>query len=162
MRRKRNHLRNRLPLSCGIAVREKAMTLVDLPETSVSDCTSLYDHRVLFLSGTWARPGNEFRCRATILVGKDGSAHGSIYWQAVRVHGQPAHYYATEWVHGYIRGRDVELEGYEVEPGLSRDSYRIALSGDGEAGTFGGITRTWLNNWGGRISGWYLFRNRTA
>jgi hypothetical protein len=95
-------------------------------------------------------------------VGKDGSLDGAIYWQAVRVHGHPAHYCATEWVRGFIRGRDVELEGYEVEPGLSRDSYRITLSGDGEAGTFGGITRTWLNNWDGKITGRYLFRNRTA
>ena len=138
------------------------MTLAVLPETSVSDCTSVYEHPVLFLSGSWERPGNEFRCRATILVGKDGSADGSIYWQAVCVHGHPAHYFATERVHGFIRGRDVELEGYEVEPGLSRDSYRITLSGDGEAGTFGGITRTWQNSWEGRINGHYQFRNRTA
>jgi hypothetical protein len=66
------------------------------------------------------RPGSEFRLRATIIVRKDESADGSIYWQAVRVHGYPAHYFATEWVHGFIRGRDVELEGYEVEPGLRR------------------------------------------
>ena len=129
-------------------------------ETSKSDCTSEYDHRVLYLSGTWERPGSEFRLRATIIVRKDGSADGSIYWQAVRVHGYPAHYFATEWVHGFIRGRDVELEGYEVEPGLSCDSYKITLSGDGEAGAFGGITRTWRNNWEGRINGHYLFRNR--
>jgi len=136
------------------------MTAVPVLETSESDCTSAYDHRILFLSGTWERPGSEFRLRATIIVRKDGSADGSIYWQAVRVHGYPAHYFATEWVHGFIRGRDVELEGYEVEPGLAADSYRITLSGDGEAGTFGGITRTPLNNWDGRINGKYLFRNR--
>jgi hypothetical protein len=56
----------------------------------------------------------------------------------------------------------VELEGYKVEPGLWPDSYKITLSGDGEAGTFGGITRTPLNNWGGRIYGTYVFRNRKA
>jgi hypothetical protein len=143
-------------------VPEKAMTLDLLPETSESTSTSEYDHRVLFLSGTWEKPGSEFRHRATIFVGKDGGADGSIYWQAVRVHGHAAHYFATEWVRGFIRGRDLELEGYQVEPGLARDSYKITLSGDGEAGTFGGITRTWLNNWGGRIYGQYLFRNRTA
>src|SRR5262249_46331151 len=107
------------------------MTPVPLPEISEANCPSAYDHRVLFLSGIWERPGNEFRLRATIMVGKDGGADGSIYWQAVRVHGQAARYFATEWVHGFIRGRDVELEGYEVEPGLSPDSYRITLSGDG-------------------------------
>jgi hypothetical protein len=143
-------------------VPEKAMTAVSVPETSESGCASAYDHRVLFLSGTWERPGSEFRLRASIIVSKDGSADGSIYWQAVRVHGQAAHYFATEWVHGFIRGRDVELEGNEVEPGLWPDSYRITLSGNGEAGTFGGITRTPLNNWGGRINGRYLFRNRRA
>jgi hypothetical protein len=89
-------------------VPEKVMTPVPLPEITEANCTSDYDHRVLFLSGIWERPGNEFRLRATIMVGKDGSADGSIYWQAVRVHGQAAHYFATEWVHGFIRGRDVE------------------------------------------------------
>ena len=136
------------------------MIAVAVPETSELECTSDYDHRVLFLSGTWESPGNEFKHRATIIVRKDGSADGSIYWQAVRVHGYAAHYFATEWVNGFIRGRDVELEGYKVEPGLWPDSYRITLSGDGEAGTFGGITRTWRNNWEGRINGTYLFRNR--
>jgi hypothetical protein len=138
------------------------MIPVAAPETSESAHTSAYDHRVLFLSGTWERPGSEFRHRATIIVGKDGSADGSIFWQALRVQGYPAHYFATEWVRGFIRGRDVELEGYEVEPGLAIDSYRITLSGDGEAGTFGGITRTYLNSWAGRIYGQYLFRNRMA
>jgi hypothetical protein len=138
------------------------MALVPAPETSEAECTSDYDHRVLFLSGTWERPGNEFRLRATIIVRRDGGADGSIYWQAVRVHGQAAHYFATEWVRGFVRGRDVELDGYEVEPGLAPDSYRITLSGDGEAGPFGGITRARLNNWDGRISGRYLFRNRKA
>jgi hypothetical protein len=138
------------------------MIPVPLPEVSESDCASAYDHRVLFLSGTWESPRNEFRLRATLTVGKDGSAGGPIYWQAVRVHGHAAHYFATEWVHGFIGGRDLELEGYEVEPGLAADSYRITLSGDGEAGTFGGITRTPLNDWGGRINGQYLFRNRKA
>jgi hypothetical protein len=148
--------------SGDISVLEKVMTPVPLPEISEANCTSAYDHRVLFLSGTWERTGNEFRLRATIMVGKDGSADGSIYWQAARVHGQAAHYFATEWVHGFVRGRDVELDGYEVALGLSPDSYRITLSGDGEAGTFGEITRTPLNNWGGRINGQYLFRNRKA
>ena len=122
------------------------MTAVLVPEASELDCTSAYDHRVLFLSGTWERPGNEFRLRATIIVEKNGSLDGAIYWQAVRVHGHAAHYFATEWVRGFIKGRDVELDGYEVEPGLSRDSYKITLSGGGEAGTLGVITRTWLNN----------------
>src|SRR5262249_37958937 len=138
------------------------MTPVPLSEISEANCTSAYDHRVLFLSGAWERPGNEFRLRATIMVGKDGNAGGSFYWQAVRVHGHAAHYFATERVHGLVRGRDVQLDGYEVEPGLAPDSYRITLSGDGEDGTFGGITRTPLNNWDGRINGQYLFRNRKA
>jgi hypothetical protein len=124
------------------------MISAPVPETSESVATSVYDHRVLFLSGTWERPRNEFRLRATIIVGRDGSADGSIYWRAIRVHGQAAHFFATEWVHGFIKGRDVELEGYEAEPGLFRDSYRITLSGDAETGTFSGITRTCVYNWG--------------
>jgi hypothetical protein len=156
------HLFNQLHVTRGITVPEKAMTSVLVPEISELGCTSVYDHRVLFLSGTWERPGNGFRLRATIIVGDDGSLDGAIYWQAVRVHGQAAHYFATEWVRGFIKGRDVELEGYEVEPGLSPDSYRITLCGDGDAGPFGGITRTWLNSWEGRINGHYQFRNRRA
>jgi hypothetical protein len=138
------------------------MTSVPVPETSESVSTSVYDHRVLFLSGTWERPGNEFRLRATIIVGRDGSADGSIYWRAIRVHGQATHFFATEWVYGSIKGRDVELQGYEVEPGLFRDSYRITLSGDGEAGSLSGITLTCVYNWSGRINGQYVFRNRTS
>jgi hypothetical protein len=106
-------------------VPEKPMTSVPLPVTSESVSTAAYDHRVLFLSGTWVRPGNEFGLRATIIVRRDGSADGSIYWRAMRVHGRAAHYFATEWVHGFIKCREVELEGHEVDPGLSRDSYRI-------------------------------------
>src|SRR5262249_33233048 len=149
---KRIRLCNQQCFPGDITLLERAMTTVPLLETSESECTSDYDHRILYLAGTWERPESEFRLRATITVRKDGSLDGSIYWQAVRVHGYPAHYFATEWVHGFISGRDVELDGYEVEPGLAPDSYRITLSGDGEAGTFGGITRTPLNNWGGRIN----------
>jgi hypothetical protein len=55
-------------------VLEKVMTTLPLPEISEANCPSAYDHRVLFLSGKWESPGNEFRLRATIMVGKDGSA----------------------------------------------------------------------------------------
>jgi hypothetical protein len=138
------------------------MSPVPVPETSESVATSVYDHRVLFLSGTWERPGDEFRLRATIIVGRNGSADGSIYWRAIRVHGQEVHFFATEWVYGFIKGRDVGLRGYAAEPGLFRDSYGITLSGDSETGTFSGITLTGAYDWSGRIEGRYLFRNRTA
>lgn len=138
------------------------MSQVLAPELVESECSETYDHRVLYLSGTWDRPGNAFRFRATIRVRNDGGAGGAMYWQAIRVYGQPAHYFATEWVRGAVRGRSVELDGYEVEPGLAADTYKITLSGDGDAGTFGGITRTWQNDWSGRIQGHYTFRNRTA
>jgi hypothetical protein len=133
-----------------------------LPEVEEADAPVTYERRVLFLTGTWERVGNLFRFRATIFVAKDGTADGSIYWHALRVHEKPANYFATEWVRGSVRGREVALEGYQVEEGLSADTYKIALDGDGESGPFGGITRTWLNNWSGRIGGHYVFRNRTA
>lgn len=138
------------------------MTATELPEVEEAEAPVAYERRVLFLTGTWERPGNLFRFRATIFVAKDGTAEGSIYWQAFLVHEKPASYFATEWVRGSVRGREVALEGYEVEPGLSADTYKITLDGDGEAGPFGGITRTWLNNWTGRIGGNYVFRNRSA
>jgi hypothetical protein len=133
-----------------------------LPETAEVERTAEYDYRVLFMSGTWDMPGSAFRFRATIYVGTDGSAEGRFYWQAVLVHGRPASYFATEYVRGCVRSRSVELEGYEVEPGLSCDTYQITLDGDGEAGPFGGITRTYFNDWRGRIGGHYLFKNRSA
>lgn len=133
-----------------------------LPEAEEADAPVTYGRRVLFLTGTWERPENFFRFRATIFVAKDGTAEGSIFWHAFRVHGRPANYFATEWVRGSVRGREVALEGYEVEPGLSADTYKISLEGGSDSGPFGGITRTWLNNWSGRIGGSYVFRNRAA
>jgi hypothetical protein len=132
------------------------------PEVVEAEQPADYDHRVLFLSGTWTRANSAFRFRATIFVSKDGSAEGRFYWQAILVHGVQANYFATEWVRGTVRGRGVDLEGYEVEPGIICDGYKITLAGDGESGPFGGITRTYLNDWSGRIGGQYLFKNRSA
>src|SRR5437868_14726997 len=99
-------------------------------ETKVvqSNQTSEYDYRVLFLSGRWEKPGSEFGFRATIHIQKDGSADGAIYWRAYKVAGQPCSYFATEAVHGGIRGIEVELLGHDVDPGLAKDEYRITLS----------------------------------
>jgi hypothetical protein len=133
-----------------------------LPEVEEAERTADYDHRILFLTGTWEALDSAFRFRATIFVSKDGSAEGRMYWQAILVHGNRANYFATECVRGTVRGRVVELEGYEVEPGIACDGYKITLDGDGEAGPFGGITRTWRNDWSGRIGGQYVFRNRSA
>lgn len=134
------------------------MNVVTSPETVEAEQTADYDHRVLFLTGTWGMPGSAFRFR----VGKDGAAEGPIFWEAVLVHGRPAHYFATELVRGCVRGREVELRGYEVEPGLSCDRYRITLDGNGEAGSFGGLTETYHHDWRGHIGGRYLFKNRRA
>jgi hypothetical protein len=133
-----------------------------LPEVVEAERTAEYDHRVLFLTGTWDMPHSAFRFRATIFVARDGSAEGRMYWQAVLVHGMRASYFATECVRGTVQGRAVELQGYEVEPGIACDGYKITLEGDGESGPFGGITRTWRNDWCGRIGGQYLFKNRAA
>lgn len=130
-----------------------------LPAVEEAAAPAAYARRVLFLTGWWERPGNRFR--ATVFVARDGTADGAIYWHALLVHGSPANYFATEWVRGSVRGREVLLDGYKVEAGLSADTYRITLDGD-DAGPFGGITRTWLNNWSGRIGGHYVFRTRPA
>jgi hypothetical protein len=118
---------------------------VTLPEAAEAEQTADYHHRVLFLTGTWGMPG---------------SAEGPIYWHALLVHGHPADYFATELVRGCVRGREVELRGYEVEPGLSCDWYKITLDGNGESGSFGGITETYHHDWRGHIVGRYLFKNR--
>jgi len=130
------------------------------PQLVETEQTSEYDVRVLFLSGQWEKPGSKFGFRATIHIEKDGTADGAIYWRAYQVAGQSAAYFATEAVHGAVRGVEVELEGHDVEPGLAIDAYKITLSGGGEAGTFAGITRA--NNWGGRMEGQYQFRNRKS
>lgn len=138
------------------------MTTVLVPKAVESTRTSEYAYRVLFLTGTWRKPGSDFRFRATIYVQKDGAAEGSIYWRAIRTHGMPACYFATECVRGFVSGRNVELDGQAVEPGLSPDSYRITLSGTDKEGPFSGISRTYFNNWCGRMEGAYVFRNRKA
>lgn len=138
------------------------MSATVLPAAEEAESPVTYERRVLFLTGTWERPDNLFRFRATVFVANDGTAEGSFYWQAFRVHGRPAAYFATEWVRGSVRGREVALDGYKVEVGLSADTYKITLEGDGEFGVFGGVTRTWLNNWSGRTAGRYVFRNRSA
>src|SRR5437868_2761633 len=135
------------------------MTTAVAPETREATESSEYDYRILYLSGVWRKPGSEFRLRATIRVDRDGAAAGPIYWQAFVAHGRPASYFATEWVRGCVKGRDIELEGYEVEPGLSPDSYRITLTGE-DAGLFHGISRTYYHNWCGRMEGQYQFQNR--
>jgi hypothetical protein len=125
---------------------ELVMTIVLAPETVEAPHTSEYHHRLLFPSGTTQNPGSEFSLRATLTVSGDGGVAGPTYRPAVRVHGSARRYWATEWVRGFVRGRDVELDGYQVESGLSPDSYRLTLSGNGEAGTFGGSSRTYHNN----------------
>ena len=138
------------------------MNVATAPDTAEAEQTADHHYRVLFLTGTWGMPGSAFRFRATIIVGKDGSAEGSIYWQAVLVHGRPARYFATESVRGTVRERDVDLRGYAVEPGLSCDWYKITLDGNGESGSFGGLTETYHHDWRGHIAGQYLFKNRSA
>lgn len=130
------------------------------PQTVKVTSTSEYDYRVLYLSGTWSRPGSEFRLRATLLIQKDGSLDGAIYWRAVKSNGRPADFFATEHVQGSLRQNELEFDGVDAEPGLITDSYRLKLSGSGEAGPFGGITKTCMLNWCGCMEGQYVFRNR--
>ena len=124
----------------------------------LSDDTSAYDYRMLFLTGRWEKPGSMFTFRATIYVDKDGSADGAIYWRAYKVAGNPTEYFATEWVHGAVKGLEIVLEGHEAEPGLAVDAYKFTMSSGSDAGTFAGITRA--QNWNGRADGSYQFRNR--
>jgi hypothetical protein len=142
--------------------REKVRAMSTAPDLKTqivqSEQTSAYDYRMLFLIGRWEKPDSMFTFRATIYVDKDGSADGAIYWRAYKVMNQPASYFATEWVHGAVRGLEVLLEGHEAEPGLALDVYKIMLSGDADAGTFAGITRA--QNWNARVEGNYQFRNR--
>ncbi len=132
---------------------------VQLDSDEATD-VSVYDHRILYLSGRWRKSGSEFMLNATIYVSLSGLSDGMIAWDALRVHGVLANYSAIEWVNGFVRGRDVELDGYEVEQGLEKDSYRITLSGNDKAGIFSGISRTYLNNWCGRMEGKYLFEDK--
>ena len=136
------------------------MNTLTIPVTVHSTRTSEYDYRVLYLSGTWTRPGSEFRFRATLYIQKDGSADGAIYWRAVTSNGKPAGFFASEFVRGFLRQNELELDGIEVEDGLYPDSYRLRLSGGGEAGPFGGSTKTCQLNWCGCMEGQYVFRNR--
>ena len=129
------------------------------PTVVESTSTSEYDYRVLFLNGKWEMPENEFQFRATITVEKDGSAHGTIFWTAVKVWGVPTTFRARECVAGFVCGVEVELRGQAVEKGLCKDHYKITLSGSDGVGAFGGISRG-HGAWNGVTSGKYYFNNR--
>lgn len=128
------------------------------PKKATTPNTAEYDQRVLFLSGFWRKPGSEFGLRATIYIDKDGTCDGAIYFRAYKSGGKPVSYFATEAVHGCVRGLELELEGHFVEEGLAPDSYKIVLS-DGEEGQFGGTSRA-HGDWSGKLDGTFVFRNR--
>jgi len=123
--------------------------------------TSSHDPRVLFLAGCWRQPGHAFRLRATIRVRADGSADGSVYWRADEVAGRRVDWFGTERVSGSVVGHAVDLSGYEADPGLACDEYRLHLVGDDASGVFGGCRRA-FGTWAGRAEGTYAFRRRPA
>lgn len=138
-------------------------THVKSPSSRVSERTSRWDYRVLYLVGRWWEIDDEFRFRSTIYL-RGGSASGNIFWRASPVRGRPmrsaATWFPTETVSGVVVDRSVELAGCAADPGLALDVFRIELIGDDHAGVFGGKTLTTRKNWSGVMEGTYCFRNR--
>lgn len=116
-----------------------------LPRPSGSPSTSEDSGRLLFLHGTWGIPESAFALDATIAVGPDGGAEGSISWRPKR---SPAPT-GIEEVRGSVAGGSVQLDGVKSARGLACDQYRITLAGDEHSGTFQG--RSWaFGTWQGR------------
>ena len=119
------------------------------------------DPRVLFLSGIWTMPDNHYDFTATIYLSSDGSADGTMYWTARTVWGEQNAYTGTEYVCGQVTDNSAELIGQQADPGLSRDTYRLSLTGIGSSGKFHGTSRTCLNNWSGRLWGTYMIMHES-
>ena len=132
-----------------------------IPKKTEAFRTSRYDHRILFLSGYWEKPKCRARLQGTIYVFDNGFADGLIDWQVLLQYGERINVFGTEQVNGFVIGSDVELDGYETDPVLYIDNYKMHLAG-GEAGVFGGKSLTRERNWSGTLEGNYQFRNRKA
>ena len=111
--------------------------------------------RVLKLNGGWEKPNSAFQFKARILVGRDGGATGAVLWEG---QGRERAIRGVEQVSGSIEGRHVKLNGFEAEPGLTCDCYRMTLDGAKTLGYFDGTSRA-FGDWSGRMSGVYAFEN---
>ena len=124
------------------------------PESDAADPTALATGgaRVLYLAGTWSRPGDSFALRATLSVSPVGATSGPIWWAAHRAPGVEG----IEQVRGTVDGSSLEISGFETGPGLACDHYRITLLGDDRSGSFSGTSRA-FGQWDGRLQGGYWF-----
>lgn len=125
-------------------------------ETEGQTDTSGDEGRVLHLSGKWHKPLSEFMFEAVVFVQSDGSAEGFIHWRNVQTVGVSATFSAYEKVRGDVSRHHVELRGYQAEPGLATDYYKIALVGSDQTGIFNGMSRA-FGDWSVRMTGSYLF-----
>lgn len=128
-------------------------------EITESSTPADYDYRELHLLGSWRhRDCCECKLRAVLRVQADSNAEGPVHWTSIRAHGHPCGYTGIESVRGYVKGRHVEVEGYETAPNFQLDCYMIHLAGEGQAGQFHGMSRAY-GDWDGRMEGTYQFIN---
>jgi len=116
--------------------------------------------RVLLLSGRWSMPENDFKFTATLNLSSGGAAEGAIHWYARIVWGKHQNYSGIEKVRGQVTDTSAELAGYQADPLLSTDRYKLQLTGDAGSGTFRGISRTCVGDWSGRTWGTYMILER--
>jgi len=105
-------------------------------------------------------PENDFKFTATLNLSSGGAAEGAIHWYARIVWGKHQNYSGIEKVRGQVTDTSAELAGYQADPLLSTDRYKLQLTGDAGSGTFRGISRTCVGDWSGRTWGTYMILER--
>ena len=134
-------------------------TLASIRADAVAETTAISKapapgRRIILLSGERHVPGSIFHLEATIFASPRGNAHGEILWTNVDSPRLPADMACPELVSGAADGVYLELTGYQIEPPLISESYRITLYGAAEVGVFQGICCLG-GVWDARLSGTY-------
>jgi hypothetical protein len=130
-------------------------------QVDVQPATTEYGSRILYLQGEWQQGDRQlFRFRGTLLVDRNGSLDGTIFWHGLKAWGRAVDFFGDEIVSGAMQAQNVEIAGMEKNhEWLALDEYKIVLSGDDACGTFAGTSRT-HGNWDGVMQGAYSFVNR--
>jgi hypothetical protein len=130
-------------------------------DAAIMPAATEYEARFLYLQGEWRQSDRQlFRLRATLLVNRNGSLEGTIFWHGLRAWGRPVDFFGDEIVAGSMQTQNVAIAGVEKNhEWLALDEYKIVLAGDDACGTFAGTSRA-HGNWDGVMHGAYSFVNR--
>ena len=110
--------------------------------------------RIILLSGDRQKADGVFHMEATIFAHSNGQARGEILWTNVNSPWVPADMACSELVRGNADGIHLELQGYQIEPPLISEGYRITLYGAEAVGVFRGVC-CFRGKWDARLTGTY-------